>query len=118
MSNDTLVKRLANAGLVLMPAQLTDEELTKAQGALLDMNWDAVECFAARLAELYRVTRHRVEEAATLLEQQAAEIERLKEALGALVTHVEHWQRYGIDGTALDAARAALLAHLTGVKTK
>ncbi len=47
-------------GLILFPAQCSEVDLTCAQGALLDMNWDAVECFSARLAELYRLTRPQV----------------------------------------------------------
>lgn len=50
-------------GFVLMPAQLTDAELTFAQGELMDVDWSATECFAARLHRLYEITRVRVEAA-------------------------------------------------------
>lgn len=43
-------------GWVLMPRQLTEPWATYAQGAFMDHSWSAVECFAARYAELIAVT--------------------------------------------------------------
>ena len=50
-------------GLVLMPAQISEEHLTVAQGALMDMGWSATECFAVRVHRLYEITRPAVEAA-------------------------------------------------------
>lgn len=46
-------------GWVPMPRELTPDEAMKAQGALLDMCWDATTCFVARYAELIRATEPR-----------------------------------------------------------
>lgn len=46
-------------GWVLMPRELTAEEAMMAQGALLDMYWDATTCFVARYQELIRATEAR-----------------------------------------------------------
>lgn len=43
-------------GWVLMPRELTEAWATYAQGAFMDHSWSATECFAARYAELIRVT--------------------------------------------------------------
>jgi hypothetical protein len=46
-------------GWVLMPRDLTEDEATYAQGALLDMAWDATTCFVARYTALIRATEQR-----------------------------------------------------------
>ena len=43
-------------GWVLMPRELTEAWATYAQGAFMDHSRSAVECFAARYAELIAVT--------------------------------------------------------------
>ena len=43
-------------GWVLMPLELTEAWATYAQGAFMDHSWSAIECFAARYAELIAVT--------------------------------------------------------------
>lgn len=50
-------------GFVLMPAQISEETLAVAQGALMDMEWSATECFATRVHRLYEITRPMVEAA-------------------------------------------------------
>jgi hypothetical protein len=64
-ANDSPVETVAapavSEDFLIFPRVLTDRELVTAQGALCDANWDATECFQARLIELYRVTRHRVD---------------------------------------------------------
>ncbi len=46
-------------GWVAIPLEPTENEWNYAQGAFLDMSWDAVTCLAARIQELISVTRDR-----------------------------------------------------------
>lgn len=52
----TTAERMAD-DWVLMPRWLTEAEAVYAQGAFMDMSWNAVECFAARYAELIKCTQ-------------------------------------------------------------
>lgn len=45
------------AGFIIMPKVPTDDQLMFAQGAMMDMSWDAVTCFHARYQELMRLTK-------------------------------------------------------------
>ena len=45
------------AGWVAIPLEPTAEQWRDAQGTLLDVNWDAVTCFAARIQALIAITR-------------------------------------------------------------
>lgn len=44
-------------GWVAIPLEPTAEEWQQAQGTLLDVNWDAVTCLAARIQTLISITR-------------------------------------------------------------
>jgi hypothetical protein len=51
------IKELDDAGFVIMPKEPTPDQLLYAQGAMMDMSWDATTCFFARYQELMRVTK-------------------------------------------------------------
>lgn len=113
MASD-LVKQLEAAGLMLFPTQISETQLTMAQGAILDMSWDAVECFSARLAELHRLTRADVATRIEQLEAQRSQ-EWVDEAMRLADSYAAAaWCSTSVFDADTQGTRAALLAHLTG----
>lgn len=54
--------KIVPSGWVAIPMDPTEEQWITAQGTLLDYNWDAVTCFAARLQTLISITRNQLED--------------------------------------------------------